>query len=82
MKIDEKVNNKNIETFKRYKTSYCGKNMYTCVCCGKKTCICDSTSIRGAYLICNQCAEDKFNGWRNCREWQAEMFIKARLDNE
>ena len=78
MKIDEKVNNKNIETFKRYKISYSGKNMYTCVCCGKKTCISDSYSIGGAYLVCNECAWDKFGGWTKCREWQ-EMLEKESV---
>ena len=78
MKIDEKVNNKTIEIFKRYKTSNSGKNMYTCLCCGKKTCVSDSCSIGGAYLVCNRCAQDKFDGWTKCREWQ-EMLEKERV---
>ena len=77
MKIDEKVNNENINLFERYRISNSEKNIYTCVCCGKKTCISDSSSIRGAYLVCNRCANNQFNGWRNCREWQEEMFIKV-----
>ena len=81
MKIDEKVNNKNIELFKRYKISNNEKNIYTCVCCGKKTCISDSSSIRGAYLVCNRCAWDKFDGWSTCREWQDKMLEKE-LENE
>lgn len=74
MKIDEKVNNENIKLFERYGLSYCEKNMYTCVCCGKKTCISDSSSIGGAYLVCNRCAWDKFDGWSDCREWQEKML--------
>ena len=74
MKIDEKVNNENIKLFERYGLSYCEKNMYTCVCCGKKTSIDDSCSVGGAYLVCGGCAYDKFGSWHNCRKWQEKML--------
>ena len=76
MKIDEKVNNENIKLFERYGISNSEKNIYTCVCCGEKTCISNSCSIGGAYLVCNRCAWDKFDGWTKCREWQEEMLEK------
>lgn len=82
MKIDEKVNNENIKLFKRYRISNSEKNIYTCVCCGKKTCISDSSSIGGAYLVCNRCAWDKFNGWSDCREWQEKMLEKELDDDK
>lgn len=74
MKIDEKVNNKNIELFERYGINNREENIYTCVCCEKKTCISDSCSIGGAYLVCNRCAWGKFDGWGDCREWQEKML--------
>ena len=80
MTIDKKVNKENIELFKKFKVSNEEDNIYTCVCCGKKTCINNSTSIEGAYLVCNGCVYDKFNGyWEHCREWQ---IIKIREELE
>ena len=80
--IDEKVNKENIKLFKRYEISNSEKNIYTCVCCGKKTCISDSSSIGGAYLVCAECAHDKFNGWHNCMEWQEKMLEKELDDDK
>jgi hypothetical protein len=81
MKIDEKVNQENIKLFERYGISNMEENIYTCVCCGKKTCISDSSSIGGAYLVCGWCAYDKFGGWHDCREWQEKMLV-GELDKE
>ena len=81
MKIDEKVNKENIQLFKRYGISHREENIYTCICCGKKTCIGDSSSIRGAYLVCRRCAYDKFNGWHNCIEWQEKMLEKVSKED-
>lgn len=80
MKIDEKVNKENIKLFKRYGISN-RNNIYTCVCCGKKTCISDSSSIEGAYLVCSRCAYDKFGCWSYCAEWQEEM-LEEELDDD
>ena len=80
MKIDEKVNKENIELFKKFGINN-DANIYTCVCCGKKTCLDNSGSIKGAYLVCGECAWDKFDGWYNCREWQDEM-IKKELEDD
>lgn len=83
MKIDEKVNKENIKLFKRYGLNHIEDNIYTCVCCGKKTCINSSTSIEGAYIVCSRCVHDKFNGsWHNCMEWQDEMLKKEKLEND
>ena len=69
MSIDKKVNKENIELFKKFEVSNEEDNIYTCVCCGKKTCINNSTSIEGAYLVCNNCVYNKFNGyWERCRK--------------
>ena len=77
MKIDEKVNKENIKLFKRYGLNHIEDNIYTCICCGKKTCLNSSTSIEGAYLVCDRCVDDKFNGsWYDCKEWQNEMLEK------
>ena len=77
MKIDEKVNKENIELFKKFGLSHFEDNIYTCICCGKKTCLYDSTSIEGAYLVCSRCVYDKFvDSWCNCKEWQNEMLEK------
>lgn len=81
MKIDEKVNKENIKLFKKYGISNMDENIYTCVCCGRKTCLDNSGSIKGAYLVCGECAWDKFDGWYNCREWQKKMLEKE-LDND
>lgn len=81
MKIDEKVNKENIKLFKRYGLINDEDNIYTCVCCGKKTCISSSTSIEGAYLVCNRCVYDKLGSYHNCRDWQDEMLKKEKLEN-
>ena len=79
MKIDEKVNKENIKLFKKYGFMNDEDNIYICVCCGKKTCLYSSTSIEGAYLVCNSCFYDKFNGyWDGCKEWQEEMLKKEK----
>lgn len=80
-KIDEKVNKENIELFKKFGINN-DDNIYTCVCCGKKTCISSSTSIEGAYLVCGCCVYDKFNGFYNCRKWQDEMLGKELDDDK
>lgn len=73
-KIDKKVNKENIELFKN---NHFEDDIYTCVCCGKKTCLNNSTSIEGAYLVCDRCVDDKFNGsWYDCKDWQNEMIKK------
>ena len=82
MKIDEKVNKENVKLFKKYGLINDEDNIYTCVCCGKKTCISSSTSIEGAYLVCNRCVYDKLGSYHNCREWQDEMLKKEKLENE
>ena len=75
MTIDKEVNKENIELFKKFEISNDTDNIYTCVCCGKKTCINNSCSLEGAYLVCNRCVYDKFDySWHNCREWQLKMF--------
>ena len=80
MKVDEKVNKENVKLFKRYGINN-DNDIYTCVCCGKKTCIGSSTSIEGAYLVCNRCVYDKFGSYHKCSEWQDEM-IKKELEDE
>lgn len=80
MKIDEKVNKENVKLFERYGINN-NDNIYTCVCCGRKTCLDNSGSIKGAYLVCGECAWDKFDGWSDCREWQREMLGKGE-ENE
>lgn len=82
MSIDKKVNKENIELFKKFEVSNEEDNIYTCVCCGKKTCINNSTSIEGAYLVCNRCVYYKFNGyWEHCREWQIKMLREEQEDD-
>ena len=82
MKIDKKVNKENIELFKKFGVSNGENNIYTCVCCGKKTCADDSCSVGGAYLVCVGCIFDKFNGsWHNCMEWQDEMLKKGKKND-
>ena len=81
MEIDEKVNKENIKLFKRYGISN-RDNIYTCVCCGKKTCIDDSASIEGAYLVCRRCAYDKFGSWSYCAVWQLEMLEEDSEDDK
>ena len=78
MKIDERTNKYNIELFKRYGLNNEDDNFYTCVCCGKQTCINCSTSIKGAYLVCNRCVYDKFGSYHKCSEWQDEMMTIAQ----
>ena len=76
-KIDEKVNKENIELFEKFGLNHMKDNIYTCVCCGKKTCLDNSISIEGAYLVCNRCVYDKFiDSLYDCKEWQNEMLEK------
>lgn len=83
MKIDKKINKKNIKLFKKFGVINGENNIYTCICCGKKTCADDSCSVEGSYLVCVGCIFDKFNGsWHNCMEWQDEMLKKEKLENE
>ena len=83
MKIDKKVNKENIELFKKFEIGNETDNIYTCVCCGKKTCINNSCSIEGAYLVCNRCVYDKFDAyWHNCREWQLKMLREEQDDEK
>ena len=82
MKVDKKVNKENIELFKKFGVNN-EDDIYTCVCCGKKTCADDSCSVGGAYLVCDGCVFDKFNGsWHNCMEWQDEMLKKELEDDK
>lgn len=46
-------------------------------CCGRKTCLNNSSSIQGAYLVCGRCAWDKFGNWYNCRKWQEKNLLKV-----
>ena len=81
IKIDKKVNKENIELFKKFGVSNGENNIYTCVCCGKKTCADDSCSVGGAYLVCDQCVFDKFDSsWNNCMKWQDEMIKGEKND--
>ena len=78
MKIDEKANKENVKLFKRYGIMN-RNNIYTCVCCGKKTCIDCSTSIEGAYLVCHHCVNNYFSGnIHNCMGWQDDMMSIAQ----
>lgn len=82
IKIDKKVNKENIELFKKFGLNHMEDNIYTCVCCGKKTCLYSSTSIEGAYLVCSRCVYDKFyDSWYNCKEWQNEMLEKGKKND-
>lgn len=82
MKIDKKINNKNIKLFKKFGVNNGENNIYTCICCGKKTCADDSCSVEGAYLVCVGCIFDKFNGsWNNCMKWQDEMIKKEKKND-
>ena len=81
IKIDKKVNKENIELFKKFGVSNGENNIYTCVCCGKKTCADDSCSVGGAYLVCDKCVFNKFNSsWNNCMKWQDEMIKGEKND--
>lgn len=83
MKIDKKVNNKNIKLFKKFGVNNGEDDIYTCICCGKKTCANDSCSIEGAYLVCSECVDDKFNGsWYDCKDWQNEMLEKEKKNGK
>ena len=79
--IDKQINNQNIKLFKRYGIKNNEEKIYTCVCCGRKTSINDSGSIRGAYLVCGRCAYDKFDGWYGLRKWQCKM-IREEMEDE
>ena len=82
-KICKEINKKNREVFKKFGVSNEKDNIYTCVCCGKKTCIKNSCSIEGAYLVCNSCVYNEFDGyWEECTEWQHKMIIKEYLESE
>lgn len=83
MKIDKKVNKKNIKLFKKFGVNNDEDDIYTCICCGKKTCADDSCSVEGAYLVCIGCIFDKFNGsWHNCMKWQDEMIKKEKKNDK
>ena len=83
MNIDEKVNKENIKLFEKFGFNHIEDNNYTCVCCGKKTCLNSSTSIEGAYLVCSECVDDKFNGsWYDCKDWQNEMLEKEKKNGK
>lgn len=82
MEIDKKVNKENIELFKKYGLINDEDNIYTCVCCGKKTCLDGSCSIEGHYLVCVGCIFDKLNSsWNNCMKWQDEMIKKEKKND-
>lgn len=83
MKIDEKVNKENIELFEKFGVNNGEDDIYTCICCGKKTCADDSCSVEGDYLVCVGCIFDKFNGsWNNCMKWQDEMIKKEKKNGK
>lgn len=76
MKIDETINKQNIELFKRYNITKKEEKIYKCVICKRSTCLDDSSSNKGAYLVCGWCAYDKFRNWNNLRRWQNRMIKK------
>lgn len=82
MKIDEVINKQNIELFKRYNLTKTAEKIYKCVICGRSTCLNNSSSIEGTYLVCGWCAYDKeFDGWYEVRQWQNKMIGEV-LENE
>lgn len=60
--INEKINNDNIEIFKKQGTFNSAENRHTCVLCNNKTSIDDSISSQGNKLICIPCTYKYFEG--------------------
>ena len=73
MKIDE-LNKQNIELFNEYNITKREEKIYKCYICMKSTSLNNSTSIRGAYLVCNRCTYNEFGNWSATRKWQNEML--------
>ena len=53
LKINEEANKENIKIFKRYECRKSDEKRHTCVLCGKKVSIDESSSNEGHKLICN-----------------------------
>lgn len=83
MKIDEATNKQNIELFKRYDLNNPEERIYKCVICGRNTCLDNSSSIKGAYLVCVGCAYgERFHSWYEVWQWQNKMIGEEIKENE
>ena len=60
-KINKEANEKNIKIFKRYECRNSEEKRYTCVLCGKKVSISESSSNNGHKLICSRCSYEYFS---------------------
>ena len=84
LKYDMKANYENVRLFKKnlFRNS---DDIYTCVLCGCKTCLSDSTSLMGYKLMCNTCAYAKFQDhYGDARKWQRHEYdaFKEMMNNE
>lgn len=60
MIYDKRINERNIKTFNRYKTSFPSAYLFNCVLCKEACCIDNSCSNQGARMICSKCFANKF----------------------
>lgn len=84
LKYDMKANYENVRLFNKWHFRN-SDEIYTCVLCGCKTCLSDSTSLMGYKLICNTCAYAKFPvHYGDARKWQYHEYeaLKEVTQNE
>ncbi len=77
MKYNQKINLENIKKFSVSGIFFDTDNKkFKCVLCERKVAISGSTSIGGHFLICNNCAYEKFGDYAEARKWQQQEFNK------
>ena len=75
MNYNQEINLSNIKKFRKVDIFYhTNEEKFNCVICERKVAIDGSTSIMGHYLICNNCAFEKFGDYAKAREWQQQKL--------
>lgn len=75
MDYNKTINEENIKQFKRGDIFFDTETeKYHCVLCERKVSISGSSSITGHFLICNNCAYEKFGDYAKARKWQKQLI--------
>lgn len=66
---NEKINQANIKTFKKYDLTKASEYIYKCCLCKRKVNLDNSASNQGDRLICMNCYFNKLGGTEKARRW-------------
>ena len=70
IKYNKEADAENMKLFEEYTQVRQGAKVFTCVLCGKKFSLDQSSSIKGHKLICFGCEFEHFGGTVPTKHWQ------------